>query len=98
MITAVEKIVGYEFINKDLLWEALQAAGNGVFVIGDRHIGTTGNKSLALLGDKVLAMSIAQDSYVSGQTPGKAKLLYRSINQANETIRVYHEFDCSHRQ
>ncbi|KAK1472398.1 hypothetical protein CCUS01_05782 [Colletotrichum cuscutae] len=48
-----EHIIGYKFNTRSLLWESLQTAGSGVRTAGDRSI-IDGNKTLALLGDKVL--------------------------------------------
>lgn len=58
-IHGVEDIIGYHFTNPSMIWEALQAAGSPVYVIGNRRL-VDGNKRLALLGDTVLQLALAE--------------------------------------
>lgn len=58
-IHGVENIIGYQFTNTCVIWEALQAAGSPVYVIGNRIL-LDGNKRLAVLGDKVLDLALAE--------------------------------------
>ena len=61
----LERKLGHIFENPNLLWEALQAHGNGITQIGDRKI-VDGNKKLALLGDTCMKMTIFSDWFDSG--------------------------------
>ena len=58
-IHGVEAIIGYRFTESSMIWEALQAAGSPVQVIGNRRI-VGGNKRLAVLGDCVLDLALAE--------------------------------------
>ena len=58
-IHGVEAIIGYQFTEYSRIWEALQAAGSPVLFIGDRRI-DCGNKRLAVLGDCVLDLALAE--------------------------------------
>ncbi|KAK4695066.1 hypothetical protein P7C71_g2617, partial [Lecanoromycetidae sp. Uapishka_2] len=58
-IQGAEGILNYTFNNNLLLWEALQAAGSWVFTIGRRRI-LDDNKRLAIVGDKVLDLALAE--------------------------------------
>ena len=58
-IHGVEAIIGYQFTEHSRIWEALQAAGSPVQVIGNRRI-VDGNKRLAVLGDVVLDLALAE--------------------------------------
>ena len=53
-IEGVEIIIGYDFQDPLILWEALQAAGSGVTSAGTRRF-PDGNKRLAILGNKILS-------------------------------------------
>lgn len=70
-----EAIVGYTFNDPHLCWEALQVAGSGVTWTGVRHIGTDGNKRLAILGDFVIAVALSRDWYPNGGSKGASSLL-----------------------
>ncbi|KAK7457553.1 hypothetical protein Landi51_01686 [Colletotrichum acutatum] len=54
-----EQIAGYGFSARSLLREALQTPGPGVLTAGDRSI-IDGNKTLALLGDRVLGTLLVE--------------------------------------
>ncbi|KAF6818366.1 RNase [Colletotrichum musicola] len=56
-LAEASSILGYTFNQPDWLWEALQAAGSGVPTVGSRAV-REGNKPLAGLGDRILAMAI----------------------------------------
>ncbi|KAJ9663579.1 hypothetical protein H2201_005540 [Coniosporium apollinis] len=66
MVEGCQAILGYQFNDSDLLWEALQAAGSPVVYIGARHL-RDGNKRLALLGDTVLKLVLVREWYTSGR-------------------------------
>ena len=74
---ALERKLGYIFADPNLLWEALQAHGNGVKIIGDRKI-EDGNKKLALLGDCVVKMAVLNDWFETGESRRKS---YPNLSQ-----------------
>lgn len=56
-LNRAQVIVAYNFVDAELLWEALQAAGSGVFACDNgRRLTTEGNKPLAAVGDSVLSL------------------------------------------
>ena len=63
----VETMIGYQFINPDLLQEALHAGGP--IVIGGKSI-DEGNKRLAMIGDHALSLSLCISDYNSGASRG----------------------------
>jgi ribonuclease-3 len=66
----VESILKYQFSNRDLLDEALLAAGASASS-KDIHGDVQGNKRLALLGDSVLQESVLEPWYSSNESTGK---------------------------
>lgn len=64
-----EAIIGRSFNDKNLCWEAVQAAGSGVSYIGERCI-REGNKRLAVVGDIALNMVLAPDWHASEASKG----------------------------
>lgn len=60
-ILGIEALIDYKFTSRLLLWEALQASGSPVRTIGDRSLGTDGNKSLAIVGDRILDTVLSLD-------------------------------------
>lgn len=56
-IEAVESLIQYKFSNPDLLWEALNT--------------TPDRKRLAIIGDLVLSLALAEDWYKSGTNRGE---------------------------
>ena len=85
---AVETIIQYHFKNKELLWEALQAAGASSSSTGD------GNKRLAIVGDAVLKLALMEDWYPTETVKGlnhtlprrKRKKLIPEIEQAARVL------------
>lgn len=69
MVEGCQAVLGYDFNDSDLLWEALQAAGSPVFAVGGRYL-PDGNKRLALLGDTVLKLVLVREWYTSGRDRG----------------------------
>lgn len=65
-LAAVQTLIAYDFRNSDYLWEALQAAGSGVTVAGNRTF-PDGNKNMALFGDCVMKLVIL-DGWLPTQT------------------------------
>ena len=68
-IQGVENIIGYNFNDPLILWEALQPAGSGVISAGSRLF-LDGNKRLAMLGDAVLHVALVDDWYGGAGTRG----------------------------
>ncbi|EON64602.1 hypothetical protein W97_03835 [Coniosporium apollinis CBS 100218] len=68
-IEGCQAVLGYDFNDSDLLWEALQAAGSPVFAVGRRFL-PDGNKRLAILGDAVLKLILIRDGYVHDESRG----------------------------
>lgn len=64
-VQAVEKIIGYNFVNPVNLRGALQAAGH----LGGLHL-PDGNKPLALLGDALLRLVLAEAGFQNSSTKG----------------------------
>ncbi|KAL9070902.1 MAG: hypothetical protein Q9161_004544 [Pseudevernia consocians] len=65
ILQAVQDIIGYRFKERLILWEAMQAAGSNVRYAGDREI-MDGNKRLAVIGDTVLQLVLAEQWYNGG--------------------------------
>jgi len=64
-------------LNRRLVWEALQAAGASVDIVGGQYL-PEGNKPLAGVGDRVLALIVADNARDDGLrigrlTPSKKK-------------------------
>lgn len=66
-IHAVETLVWYRFHNSALLWEALQGPTVITDPAGDR-VPSDGNKGLAIVGDAVIELVLAENWY-----PGKTR-------------------------
>jgi len=73
-IEGVEGRIKYQFQNQLLIWEALQAPGSSVQLIGDRRI-VDGNKRLAVFGNIALLMALGVDWIGGGEPKGIARLL-----------------------
>ncbi|KAK4613811.1 hypothetical protein CLAFUW4_09027, partial [Fulvia fulva] len=67
--TELEIILGHNFVNEDILREALWAAGPGS--VGHRLF-PEGNKRLALVGDAALKIALVHHSYTKGRSRGEA--------------------------
>jgi hypothetical protein len=63
----IERTLNYSFRDPNLLFEALQAAGNRISKVGVRNV-PDGNKRLAMLGDAVLTVAILSDWYEGEDT------------------------------
>jgi hypothetical protein len=68
-IETVEKVIGYTFQDKHIIWEALQARGTGLKASGGREF-SDGNKRLAMWGDNVLDSIFIKHGYESGLERG----------------------------
>ncbi|KAL8830789.1 MAG: hypothetical protein Q9170_005572 [Blastenia crenularia] len=68
-VHGIEAIIGYTFDDPYLVWEAVSAAGS--VVSGGGRQFPNGNKRLAILGDTVLQLVLAEDWY-SGRQPRAA--------------------------
>lgn len=69
IISQAQNIIVYRFQNPNLLWEAVQVAGSGVYRIGDRDI-MRGNENLAIYGDAVMASVLCKQWYTQGGNLG----------------------------
>lgn len=65
ILQAVQGIIGYQFRGRLILWEAMQAAGSNVRSVGGREF-VDGNKRLAVIGDTVLQLVLAEQWYSGG--------------------------------
>ena len=68
-IHGAEAVIDYNFNDPNLLWEALQEAGSTVLSIAGRRI-QNGNKRLAVVGDIVLDLVLANDWYQGTEPRG----------------------------
>lgn len=68
-LQAVQDIIGYQFRDRLILWEAMQAAGSNERSAGDRKF-VDGNKRLAVIGDTVLQLVLAETWYRGGTARG----------------------------
>lgn len=66
-LQAVQGIIGYRFKERLLLWEAMQGVGSNVNSAGKRAF-VDSNKRLAVIGDTVLQLVIAEKWYGGGTT------------------------------
>lgn len=66
-----QTIIGYRFEQIDLLWEALQAAGSGVPFLNGHYL-HEGNKSMAIVGDKLLGLHLAKIGRTRNERIGMA--------------------------
>lgn len=68
-IKNAEDIIGYQFTDSSLLWEALQVAGSGITTIGGRTV-PKGNQRLAIIGDSAIQYALSTAWYESGGSLG----------------------------
>lgn len=66
MVSAAEDVIDYSFIDKELPWEAIQAAGSNMAF---RY--PEGNKRLAMIGDAVVKLVVLEDLRVTDSPRGK---------------------------
>lgn len=64
IIEAVETIIQYRFNHTALLWDALQCPGS------PNAAHPNGNKRLAIIGDAVLLLGLAEDWFKGDETVG----------------------------
>ena len=65
-LTEVQRILQYDFVQPETLWEALQAPGSGITTIGTRRIYTDGNKRMALIGDSMAKTEVLKVWWATG--------------------------------
>ena len=68
-IQGVEATIGYHFAEPLILWEALQATGNGIRSAGTRRF-ADGNMRLAVVGDAILKLALLEEWYVGTESRG----------------------------
>lgn len=61
----IERMIGYQFSDADIIYTALHTAGSSV--------GSEGNKSLAMVGDAVLRLVLIVHGYNKRDSRGKRK-------------------------
>ncbi|KAK6225459.1 hypothetical protein QIS74_01506 [Colletotrichum tabaci] len=86
-------IIGYQFVDTNWLWEALQAAGSPVQVIGIRSV-REGNKILALYGDRLLGQFVAHEGIIQN-TMNRSEIddrIRRCVNN-DYLVRIFDEVD-----
>lgn len=88
-VNGVQGIIGYVFNDPYLVVEAVTAAGSRTSS-GNRQF-ADGNKRLAVLGDTVLQLALAQDWYDGNEPRGTSIELQNSrTNTADMKIRCIH--------
>ncbi|KAK1713839.1 hypothetical protein CaCOL14_001427 [Colletotrichum acutatum] len=85
-----EQIAGYGFSARSLLREALQTPGPGVLTAGDRSI-IDGNKTLALLGDRVLGTLLVEAMVIENLEARGA--IDAQLQRAVNNVRLAEIFD-----
>ncbi|KAI1433634.1 ribonuclease III domain-containing protein [Xylaria sp. CBS 124048] len=75
-LQTAETVIKYEFENKELLWEALQAAGSDMHELSGH---SQGNKRLASLGDSLIALVVKRDGYLKKYTTGQTATLVGKV-------------------
>lgn len=79
----IEAVIGYRFVQRHLLDEALLAAGASI-ARKDVHGPADGNKRLALVGDAALQMAILDSWYSTGSSIEEGSLLVRDFGSNNK--------------
>lgn len=82
-VAGIQDIIGHTFSDPALVWEAVCAAGS--FTSGGDRTFPDGNKRLAVLGDTVLQLALAEDWYGGRDTRGKPgnALIIHDTHQLN---------------
>ena len=68
-VQACEAIIGHEFSDPHICWEALQVAGSGVLQSGTRLI-PKGNERMAVLGGNVIDLVLSEGWLASNANKG----------------------------
>ena len=68
-VQGVEAIIDYHFAEPLILWEALQATGNGINSAGSRRF-ADGNMCLAVVGDAILKLALLEEWYAGTESRG----------------------------
>lgn len=69
-VAGIQGIIGYTFVDGSLVWEAVSAAGSIISGGGRRF--PDGNKRLAILGDTVLQLALAENWYDGTEPRGNS--------------------------
>ncbi|KAH8596654.1 hypothetical protein B0O99DRAFT_103977 [Bisporella sp. PMI_857] len=72
-LTCVQQIIGYNFADTNILWEALQAAGSDVYLIKTRRISSDGNKKMALIGDALAKAAVLESWWRKNESRAKGQ-------------------------
>ncbi len=86
-VQGVEATIGYQFIESLILWEALQATGNGISSVGTRSF-ADGNMRLALVGDAILKVALLEEWYASTESRGLYIALLTIDLKTNEAQKL----------
>lgn len=68
-----QNILGHDFQDTSLLWEALQVAGSGIYMVQGRNgqrLIPVGNKRLAVYGDAAIANALSRSWFWTGASQG----------------------------
>ncbi|KAL8923098.1 MAG: hypothetical protein Q9208_004782 [Pyrenodesmia sp. 3 TL-2023] len=84
-VAGIQGITGYTFSDGSLVWEAVSAAGSIISGGGRRF--ADGNKRLAILGDTVLQLALAEDWY-DGTEPRAAFNRIRQEVSSNNNLNM----------
>ena len=68
-VQGVEAAILYKFAEPLILWEALQATGNGIRSVGTRSF-ADGNMRLVLVGDAILKVALLEEWYAGTEPRG----------------------------
>ena len=68
-VQGVETVINYTFTEPLILWEALQATGNGIRSVEMRTF-ADGNMRLALVGDAILKVALLEEWYAGTEPRG----------------------------
>ncbi|KAL8959152.1 MAG: hypothetical protein Q9193_003933 [Seirophora villosa] len=84
-VAGIQDITGYTFSDPALVWEAVCAAGS--FTSGGNRTFPDGNKRLAVLGDTVLQLALAEDWY-GGRDPRETFTYIRKDVGSNFNLNI----------
>lgn len=84
-IEAAESLIQYKFKDSALLWEALNT---GPVLTPGLPVPPEGNKRLAVIGDTVLQLALAEDWYRGGTSRGGSDIAPLREHLAHTSLRT----------